>query len=180
MWRFSASAGGQRSATRHRGACRAELFTIFDPEKKLVDPCCFMDLGGNSVIPGRSILPLHPLGLLPPGSPPLTPAKFSSVLLPQSLSEKAVWVPGFSFSEDNLPVPHSPSPHGSPLGFSVSLFFFLPFLSSFLLFRAAPTAYGNSQVRGRFRATAASHSHSNASLEQLLPPTPQVTATLDP
>ena len=39
-------------------------------------------------------------------------------------------------------------------------------LFSFIYFRAAPAAYGNSQARGRMRATAAglhhSHSHSNA------------------
>ena len=42
---------------------------------------------------------------------------------------------------------------------SLSLFFFF-----FLLFKATPTAYGDSQARGRIRATAASlcHSHGNA------------------
>ena len=54
--------------------------------------------------------------------------------------------------------------------------FFLLVLSLFsstkpgTLFRAAPVAYGSSQVRGRIRATAAGlyHSHSNARSEPLL------------
>ena len=52
----------------------------------------------------------------------------------------------------------------------------------FCLFRAPPSAYGGSQARGRIRAVAAGlrHSHSNAQSELCLPPTPQVTATLDP
>ena len=47
---------------------------------------------------------------------------------------------------------------------------------------AAPAAYGGSQARGRMGATAAGlrHSHSNASFEPCLRPTPQLTATLDP
>ena len=36
------------------------------------------------------------------------------------------------------------------------------FLLSFLLFRAAPVAYGGSQARGPIGATAAGHSHSNS------------------
>ena len=54
-----------------------------------------------------------------------------------------------------------------------ALFFF------FFLFRAAPAAYGGSQAGGRIRATAASHSHSNATSELCLQPTPQLT-TPDP
>ena len=52
----------------------------------------------------------------------------------------------------------------------------------FLLFRAAPSAHGGSQVRGPIRAAAASlhHSHSNAGSEPGLQPTPHLTATLDP
>ena len=52
----------------------------------------------------------------------------------------------------------------------------------FLLFRAAPAAYGSSQARSPIRATAASlrHSHSNARSELCLLPTPQLTAMLDP
>ena len=52
-----------------------------------------------------------------------------------------------------------------------------------LLFsRAAPRAYGNSQARGRTRATAAGlhHSHSNVGSKPHLRPTPQLTATPDP
>ena len=52
----------------------------------------------------------------------------------------------------------------------------------FLLFRAAPTAYGGSQARGRIGAVAAGlrQSHSNAGSELRLQPTPQLTATPDP
>ena len=61
--------------------------------------------------------------------------------------------------------------------FSLSLSFIFG-----LLFRAAPAAYGGSQVRGLIRAAAASlrHSHSKARSEPRLRPTPQLTATLDP
>ena len=59
------------------------------------------------------------------------------------------------------------------------LFYFILF---YCLFGAAPLAYGNSQVRGQIRATAAglchSHSHSNMGSEPC--PTPQLTETLDP
>ena len=52
----------------------------------------------------------------------------------------------------------------------------------FLLFRAAPAAYGDSQARGLIGATAASlpHSHSNTGSQLRLRPTPQLTATPDP
>ena len=52
--------------------------------------------------------------------------------------------------------------------------FFSLFLSFFLLFRAAPKAYGSSQARSRIRDVAASlcHSHSNAGSEPHLQPTP--------
>ena len=61
-------------------------------------------------------------------------------------------------------------------GWDVFLFF------SFLLFRAAPVAYGSSQARGQIGAAAADlHlSHSNVESEPNLPPTPQLTAMLDP
>ena len=61
------------------------------------------------------------------------------------------------------------------------LFYFILFYL-FLLFRAAPTAYGSSQARGPIGATAAGlrHSHSNAGSEMQLWPTPQLSATLDP
>ena len=51
----------------------------------------------------------------------------------------------------------------------------------FVLF-ATLVAYGGSQARGLFRATAASlhPSHSNARSEPCLWPTPQLTAMLDP
>ena len=56
-------------------------------------------------------------------------------------------------------------------------FFFFP-----PLFRAAPTAYGSSQARSPVRAAAAGlrHSHSHARSKPHLPPTPQLTAMLDP
>ena len=52
----------------------------------------------------------------------------------------------------------------------------------FLLFRAAPIAYGSSQARGGIGAIAAGlcHSHSNKRSKPHLQPTPQLTATLDP
>ena len=64
---------------------------------------------------------------------------------------------------------------------SEAFFIFLIFFF-FLLFRAAPTAYGSSQARGRIRATAAGlcHSHNNAGSKPCLWPTPQLTAMLDP
>jgi len=59
--------------------------------------------------------------------------------------------------------------------------FFL-FFWSFCLLRAAPAAYGGSQARGLIGAIATGlcQSHSNAGSEVSLPPTPQLTATLDP
>ena len=58
-------------------------------------------------------------------------------------------------------------------------FFFLVFF--FAISWAAPAAYGDSQVRGRIRAVAASlcQSRSNAGSEPRLQPTPQLTATPD-
>ena len=58
-------------------------------------------------------------------------------------------------------------------------------LFSFLFFsfsRAAPSAYGGSQARGRVGAVATSlhHSHSNTGSEPRLQPTPELTATTDP
>ena len=52
----------------------------------------------------------------------------------------------------------------------------------FLLFRAAPLAYGGSQARGPIRATAAGlhHSHSISGSEPCLQPIPQLTAVLEP
>ena len=73
----------------------------------------------------------------------------------------------------------------SPLNITVlSLFFFLFFLPSFiffslafLLFRAAPAAYGSSQARGQIRDVAAGlcHSHSNAGSKLHLQPIPWLT-----
>ena len=56
------------------------------------------------------------------------------------------------------------------------------FLCLFLLFRAAPVAYGGSQAKGPIRATANGlhHSYSNRGPEPHLRPTPQLTAMLDP
>ena len=52
----------------------------------------------------------------------------------------------------------------------------------FLLFRATPTAYGGSQVRGPMGAVAAGlcHSHSNTGSKLHLRPIPQLTAIPDP
>ena len=54
--------------------------------------------------------------------------------------------------------------------FFPSFFFFLSFSLSLSLLRAAPTAYGGSQARGRIEAIAAGlhHSHSNARSEPRL------------
>ena len=56
------------------------------------------------------------------------------------------------------------------------------FIIIYLLFRAAPVAYGSSQARGQIRAIAAGlqHSHSNLGSELCLQPTPRFTAMLDP
>ena len=52
----------------------------------------------------------------------------------------------------------------------------------FIIFRAAPVAYGGSQARGLIGAVAAGlcHSHSNVGSEQCLRPTPQLMAMPDP
>ena len=56
------------------------------------------------------------------------------------------------------------------------------FVLSFCPFRATPTAYGDSQARGRIGAIAASlgHSHSNVGFALHLQPTPQPTTMPDP
>ena len=66
----------------------------------------------------------------------------------------------------------------SPVKFRISARNFL----SFLLFKAAPMAYGSSQARGRIGAAAASlhHSHSNAGSNSRLGPTPQLMAMPNP
>ena len=58
----------------------------------------------------------------------------------------------------------------------------LCFVLFFLLFRAAPVAYGGSQARGSIGATVASirHSHSNIRSKPHLWRTPQLTAMPDP
>ena len=71
-----------------------------------------------------------------------------------------------------------------PFSFFLSFFFFFFFFLCVCvcLFRAAPTAYGGSQARGRIGAVAAGlhHSHSNTKSELRLPPTSQLEATPDP
>ena len=61
------------------------------------------------------------------------------------------------------------------------LSFFL-FFGVFCLLRAAPAAYGGSQVRGLIGAVAVGlhYSHSTAGSELCLQPTPQLMATPDP
>ena len=53
---------------------------------------------------------------------------------------------------------------------------------SYFIFRATPMACGNSQAKGRIRATAAGlhHSHGNTESEPHLRTTPQLMAMLDP
>ena len=53
---------------------------------------------------------------------------------------------------------------------------------SFCLFRAAPAAYGSSQVRGQIAAVPAGlhYSHSNARSQLRLQPTSQLMVMLDP
>ena len=55
-------------------------------------------------------------------------------------------------------------------------------LLSFIFFRAAPSAYGGTQVRGLIGAVAAGlhQSHSNVGSELRLQPAPQLMAMLDP
>ena len=55
-------------------------------------------------------------------------------------------------------------------------------LNYYRLFRAAPTAYGGSQARGRIGAVAAGlcHSHSDAGFELRLQLTPQLMTMPDP
>ena len=49
------------------------------------------------------------------------------------------------------------------------------------IFRAVPAAYGSFQARGQIGAVAAAnHSHSTVRSEQLLQPTPQLTAMPEP
>ena len=62
-----------------------------------------------------------------------------------------------------------------------SLWFSSASLCVYLFFRAVPGAYGSSQARGRFWATAAHlhYSHRNARSELCLWPTPWLTATPD-
>ena len=59
---------------------------------------------------------------------------------------------------------------------------FIFYFIFFLLFEAAPVAYGGSQASGLIGATAVSlcHNHSNTRSELCLPPTPQLTAKPDP
>ena len=59
---------------------------------------------------------------------------------------------------------------------------FYLFIFFFLLFRAAPVAYGSSQARDQIETAAAGqyHRHSNATSEPCLQPTPQLMATPDP
>ena len=59
------------------------------------------------------------------------------------------------------------------------LFYFI--ILFYCLFRATPTADGDSQAKGQIRAVAAGlcHSHSNMGSEPGLQPTPQLTAMPD-
>ena len=68
--------------------------------------------------------------------------------------------------------------------FGLLLWFFVSFFSFLFscLFRAAPTTYGGSWVKGWIKAVATGlhHSHSNARSELHLRPIPQLTAVPDP
>jgi len=64
----------------------------------------------------------------------------------------------------------------------VFLFVCFSLFFCFVIFRAAATAYGGSQARGRIGALAVGlhHSRSNAGSKPHLRPLPQLTAMLDP
>ena len=81
--------------------------------------------------------------------------------------ELVLWIPWFS---------------RKPLFVCMYVCVYLFIVSLSLFKRAAPMAYGSSQTRGQIRAAAAghSHNHSNTWSESRLPPTPQLTETLDP
>ena len=66
--------------------------------------------------------------------------------------------------------------------FLFSFFVSLSLSLIFLLFRAAPTAYGGSQVKGPIGGIAAAlyYGHSNTGSEPHLRPTPQLMAMPDP
>ena len=68
------------------------------------------------------------------------------------------------------------------LNFNSTLFLSFFFFSFLPFSRAAPTAYGGSQARGRIGAVASGlrQSHNNAGSKPRLQPTPQLMATPDP
>ena len=62
--------------------------------------------------------------------------------------------------------------------FNYYYYLIIHYFFTYLLFKAAPTAYGGSQARGPIGAAAAGlhHNHSNAGSEPPLRPTPQLKA----
>ena len=88
--------------------------------------------------------------------------------------------PGFCTFESKFFRRVMPAPH--TLLLLPNLLFFFPFFWREGLFRAAPTAYGDSQARSRIGATAAilRHSYSNEGFQPCLWPAPQLMATPDP
>ena len=64
----------------------------------------------------------------------------------------------------------------------LALLIWFVYLFIYVFFRAAPVVYGGSQARDRVRVIAAGlhHSHSNIRSKRHLPPTPRLTAMLDP
>ena len=93
-----------------------------------------------------------------------------------------VWTESLVFFQRELSVAYL---HGGEMSLYLTYKYHLTCISSsFLggLFRATPAAYEGSQARGPTGAVAASlrHSHSNMGSELHLPPTPQLTAMLDP
>ena len=70
--------------------------------------------------------------------------------------------------------------NGFEMCFLLFFFNYYYFVGFFLLFRAAPMAYGSSQARGQIGVAAGSHSHRHMGSKLCLQPIAQLTATPDP
>ena len=91
------------------------------------------------------------------------------------------WPKHLDLPRYGMPRPHSSLLWGWLTHFIMDAFLAFLFLFLFLLFRAAPTAYGNSQARGQIAtAPGLCHSYSNVGSELRFQPMAQLMATLDP